>query len=248
MAGETEQKKLTFAVGHVDEAQLKEAPGVNALGALNGKVAAVRTIQASGEPGSAPAIRLRSATSLTGTQDPLVIVDGTITRATLADISGEDIERIEVVKGAAASSLYGSDAANGVVQIFTKRGQSLADGRLTVSVRNEFGGSLRPNTISMALDHPYKVDPANPCVFIRSGGNRIIDPDTTGGRLPGVADHPYCNVHDHQAEVLTRGAFVTNYVSVGQRKGNTNFNVSFQNTHQDGIILLLKGYNRRTSG
>ena len=246
VAGETEQKKLTFAVGHVDEAQLQEAPGVNALGALNGKVAAVRTIQASGEPGSAPAIRLRSATSLTSTQDPLVIVDGTITRATLADISGEDIERIEVVKGAAASSLYGSDAANGVVQIFTKRGQSLADGRLTVSVRNEFGESFRPKTIPMAVDHPYAVDPANPCVFLRDNlGNRYIDTSTVGGRLPGVADHPYCNVHDQQAEVLTHGPFVTNYVSVGQRKGNTNFNVSFQNTHQDGIILLLKGYNRK---
>src|SRR5205085_4021983 len=98
----------------------------------------------SSQPGSAPAIRLRSATSLTGRQDPLVIVDGTISRLSLADINSEDIERIEIIKGAAASSLYGSDAANGVVQIFTKRGSSLAEGQTNFTFRNEFGSSYLP--------------------------------------------------------------------------------------------------------
>src|SRR5881397_3282398 len=121
VAEATEAKKLTFAVGHVDAATLQQAPGVSALGALEGKVAGARLLSASGAPGGEPAIRLRSATSISGTQDPLIIVDGTITRHGLADINSEDIQRVEVVKGAAASSLYGSDAANGVVQVFTKR-------------------------------------------------------------------------------------------------------------------------------
>jgi hypothetical protein len=76
-----------------------------------GKVAGVRVVAASGEPGSAPSIRLRGATSIAGSQEPLIIIDGTISRASLADIAAEDIDRIEVIKGAAASSLYGSDAA-----------------------------------------------------------------------------------------------------------------------------------------
>ena len=247
-AGPTEKKDLTFSAPTIDAAQLQQAPAVNPLGALAGKAAGVRTIQPSGQPGSDIKIRLRAGTSLTGTQDPLIIVDGTITRATLADINAEDVERVEVVKGAAASSLYGSDAANGVVQIFTKRGDNLPDGGLQVTLRNEGGISFEPKRVPMSEEHPFEVA-ADGCTFIRDGnGNRIIDTSTAGGRHPGttgISDHPYCNIHDHQAEVLTSGPFMTNYLSMGQRKGNTNFNVSYQNTHQEGVILLLKGYNRR---
>src|SRR5437867_8684083 len=128
VAEATEAKKLTFSVGHVDAQTLNQAPGVSALGALEGKVAGARLLSGSGMPGGEPSIRLRSATSLTSPSacggatcastevpGPLLIVDGTITRPGLSDTHSEDIERVEVVKGAAASSLYGSDAANGVV-------------------------------------------------------------------------------------------------------------------------------------
>src|SRR2546427_11414219 len=70
-------------------------------------------------------------------------------------INSEDIERVEVVKGAAASSLYSSDAANGVVQIFTKRGERIPDGKLSVTVRNEYGQSFRPKSIPTAMAYPY---------------------------------------------------------------------------------------------
>src|SRR2546425_2635469 len=171
VAEATEAKKLTFAVGHVDAATLQQAPGVSALGALEGKVAGARLLQSSGMPGGEPTIRLRSATSLTSPSScgqalcastavpgPLIIVDGTIVRHGLSDINSEDIERVEVVKGAAASSLYGSDAANGVVQIFTKRGERIPDGKLSVTVRNEYGQSFRPHSIPQALAHPYLID------------------------------------------------------------------------------------------
>ncbi len=247
-AGPTEKKHLTFSAPTIDAAQIQQAPGVDPLSSLAGKAAGIRTLQPSGQPGSDTKIQLRGATSLTGSQDPLIIVDGTITRGTLADINAEDIERVEVVKGAAASSLYGSDAANGVVQIFTKRGENLPDGALQVTFRNEFGASSQPNKVPMSVEHPYEVA-ADGCTFIRDvNGNRLIDTSSTGGRHPGttgIADHPYCNAHDHQAEVVTHGFFMTNYVSIGQRKGNTNFNVSYQNTNQDGVVLLLNGYTRR---
>src|SRR5437762_445335 len=104
VAQATEAKKLTFAVGHVDAAQLQQAPAVSALGSLEGKVAGVRLLTGSGGPGGEPNIRLRSATALTspaacnsppcGSTDvpgPLIIVDGTITRHGLADINSQDI-------------------------------------------------------------------------------------------------------------------------------------------------------------
>ena len=135
----TSQKKTAFSVGVVDASQIKEAPSSSPVGALAGRVAGASVVTVSGQPGQAPAIRLRAATSLTGSADPLIIIDGTITRMTLADINTEDVERMEVIKGAAASSLYGSDAANGVVQIFTKRGAQLvyADGTVLTHVKGK---------------------------------------------------------------------------------------------------------------
>src|SRR5436309_2203539 len=283
VAQATEAKKLTFAVGHVDASQLQQAPAVSALGSLEGKVAGVRLIQGSGAPGGEPVIRLRGATALTSpsacnvppcasTQvpGPLIIVDGTITHFGLADINSEDIERVEVVKGAAASSLYGSNAANGVVQIFTKHGERIPDGKLVVTVRNEYGQSFRPKSIPTALAHPYLTDTVG--TYVDAIGNTVNNGDyitppsasSTSCPLGGclvpvtaqpnlkadhIADVPYDAfgrpVYDAQSQLLTHGAFYTNYISIGQRRGSTNFNLSFQNTKQDGILILLKGYNRQ---
>ena len=273
VAEATEQKNLTFSVGHVDNAQLNQAPAVSALGALEGKVAGVRLISGNGSPGGEPTIRLRGATALTSqgscnTQPcpstsvpgPLIVVDGTITHYSLADISPQDIERVEVVKGAAASSLYGSNAADGVVQIFTKRGDRLADGKLSVTIRNEYGQSLRPKQIPITHAHPYiTADSA----YTDAAGNAVLKGDfiTTSGDLvdqnsipspkpDGIADvaysaYPHPVNFDVQRDLLTHGAFYTNYISIGQRKGNTNFNVSFENTKQEGVMRLLTGYNRQ---
>ncbi len=283
VAEATEAKKLTFAVGHVDASQLNQAPAVSALGSLEGKVAGVRLIQGSGAPGGEPAIRLRGATALTSpsacnvppcasTQvpGPLIIVDGTITHHGLADINSEDIERVEVVKGAAASSLYGSNAANGVVQIFTKHGERIPDGKLVVTVRNEYGQSFRPKSIPTALAHPYLTDTVGTYVDAIgntvNNGDYITPPSASSASCPlggclvpvtaqpnlkpdHIADVPYNAygrpVYDAQSQLLTHGAFYTNYISIGQRRGSTNFNLSFQNTKQDGILILLKGYNRQ---
>ena len=239
----TSIKKLPFAVGKVSADQLQETPGVTALGALAGKVAGVRLVNTTGEPGAAPSIRLRGATSIAGSQDPLIIVDGTITTITLADIASEDIERIEVVKGAAASSLYGSAGANGVVQIFTKRGRNLADGKLLVTARNEGGASFLTKKIPNANAHAFKVKactdfPSGVCFDRTPAGTRINEPD-------GIADNPYPEYFDHQAQVAKPGVFMTNYLSVGQRKGTTNFNASFQNTRTEGVIFGVKGYGRQ---
>ncbi len=267
VAEATEKKKLPFSVGGVDASQLQQAPSVSALGALEGKVAGARLISPSGAPGGEPAIRLRGATSVTSpgscppgqvcasttTSGPLIIVDGTITRYGLADMNSEDIERVEVVKGAAASSLYGSDAAEGVVQVFTKRGSRIPDGKLVVTVRNEYGQSFRPKSIPVSLAHPYEANAAGQYVDTLTGtspnpdpADLVLPPSAKPQVKPDrIADVPYATVYDQQGQVLTHGPFYTNYISIGQRRGNTNFNVSFQNTKQDGVIILLKGYNRQ---
>src|SRR5256712_510539 len=159
-------------------------------------------------------VRLRAATSLTSPSacggatcastdvpGPLLIVDGTITRHGLSDINSEDIERVEVVKGAAASSLYGSDAANGVVQIFTKRGERIPDGKLSVTVRNEYGQSFRPKSIPTAMAYPYLTDTLGTYTdangntvtngaYIDASGNLLASTAQPSEKADGMADLP----------------------------------------------------------
>ena len=234
----TSQTKTPFSVSVVDNASIREVPSVSSpVAALQGKVAGASLQSTSGQPGAAPAIRLRSATSLTGRQDPLIIIDGTITRLSLADINSEDIERVEIIKGAAASSLYGSDAANGVIQIFTKRGASLGEEQSQVTFRNEVGQNWLPRQIPFSTHHNYQVD-ANGQFVRSSSGGRVSSPDL-------IVDNNYPVVYDPYDLVFRSGTFVTNYVSVGQRRGKTNFNGSFQNTTDQGVISALKGFRRQ---
>lgn len=237
VSGATSQKNTAFSVAVVDETALKEAPGTSPLASLSGKIAGASVVTVSGQPGAAPSIRLRSPASITGKTDPLIIVDGTITRLSLADIASEDIERVEVIKGAAASSLYGSDAANGVVQIFTKRGASLAEGQSSFTVRNEFGRNTLPRTLAGNLSHAYKILPNGD--FDRdANGNRVLKADQ-------ISDNAYLKTYDQLGQVFHDGSFITNYASFGQRRGENNFNASFQNTKDGGVLNLLSGFSRQ---
>ncbi len=123
VASETPRKKLAVSVGKVGEADLKQVPAFSAASALQGKMAGVTVVNSTGEPGMSSTILVRGATQLAGSQNPLIIVDGVRMQGTMADINVDDIESIEVVKGASASALYGSQAGNGVVVVTTKRGK-----------------------------------------------------------------------------------------------------------------------------
>jgi TonB-linked SusC/RagA family outer membrane protein len=138
----TERSKVAFSVGRLTAEDLP-VPALDPVRALSGKVAGMRVAQTSGRPGSSPEVLLRGPTSLNASgreTGPLYIVDGTIMRnQSLSEIGGLDIESVEVVKGAAGASLYGSTAANGVIIIKTKRGAP-RDG-VRFNIRSEYGVS-----------------------------------------------------------------------------------------------------------
>ncbi len=226
-------KKLTFAVGSVSEKILKEAPGVTPGQALQGKIAGVNVVQ-SGSPGSAPDIRIRGSKAISGSSAPLVLIDGVISENGLADINSEDIEKIEVVRGSAASSLYGSRAANGVVQVITKRGKNIASGTVSVVVRNEVGANYLPKNIDVAHYSPYKLAPDGSLPF----GSGTLNDD-------GVQDTPLPRFNDLQKAIFRNGVFYTNYASVTGNNKNTGFVFSVQNLKQPGVIEKKDGYNRQ---
>lgn len=145
-----ERKAIGNSVATVSGAQIAEAGTPSIDAALSGKVAGAQISLTSGTPGAGASVRLRGTSSIIGGAEPLYIVDGVIIDNSadqiinfgyrsnptnrLADLNPNDIERVEILKGAAAAALYGSRANNGVVQIFTRRGQ-LGAPRITVEQR-----------------------------------------------------------------------------------------------------------------
>ena len=148
----TQTAKLGFSVEKVEGEDINKVPSTDPANALRGRVSGAQIIRPSGEPGSSPNIRLRGTTALQGSQEPLIVVDGAITQGSLEDIDMQNVESIEVIKGVAAASLYGSLAANGVLQVITKQGSGEA-GETRVTVRNEFGTNQLANKIPTADHH-----------------------------------------------------------------------------------------------
>ena len=135
----TERRRVGTSIASVDSSLISRAEATSVDQALQGKIAGAQISQNSGMPGGGGiSVRLRGTNSFISGSDPLYIVDGIIVdnssaqladlgirsnpQNRLADLNPNDIERIEITRGAAAAALYGSRANNGVVQIFTKRG------------------------------------------------------------------------------------------------------------------------------
>ena len=156
-----ERKALGYSVDDIKSDELLKNKNTNVINSLDGKIAGVNVTQSSGSAGSGANISIRGGTSLDRDNQPLFVVDGVIydnstpiggnssfdgaqrTSTTYSnrvmDINPEDIETMSILKGAAASALYGSRAANGVVVITTKKGAE--DGKVSVGVSSKLQSS-----------------------------------------------------------------------------------------------------------
>ena len=147
---EKSAKTLTYAAQQIDGAKLVQVRDANFVNTLSGKIAGLQVVQGAGGVGSAARITLRGNRSLNGTNNALIVVDGVVFDNSnggqvssdfggyngsdgAANINPDDIESVNVLKGAAGSVLYGSRAANGVMIITTKRGKA---GRISVDVNS----------------------------------------------------------------------------------------------------------------
>lgn len=119
--------EYTGTADKVDMASIESKNISNVAQALAGESAGVRVINTSGQPGSNPKIRIRGLGSVNGNRDPLFVVDGQPFFGNISVINPEDIENTTVLKDAAATAIYGSRGANGVIVINTKRGKTNSD-------------------------------------------------------------------------------------------------------------------------
>ena len=138
--GTAKRSAFTGSAGTISSSSISIRPITNVVQAISGAVAGVQTSAGSGQPGSAPDIRIRGFGSISSGNNPLYVVDGIPYTADIANLNPNDIESISILKDASSTALYGARAANGVVVVTTKKGQK---DRSTISVRYTKGFSSR---------------------------------------------------------------------------------------------------------
>ncbi|WP_348746949.1 SusC/RagA family TonB-linked outer membrane protein [Tenacibaculum sp. 190524A02b] len=138
--GTQSKNSLTGSVSVIDQEQVENATFSNPVKSLEGLVSGLRVIQASGQPGSDPIIRIRGFNSVSADQAPLIVLDGVPYAGSLNSINPKDIESTTVLKDASSTSLYGNKAANGILMITTKKG---ARNRLEINVDSRVGITQR---------------------------------------------------------------------------------------------------------
>jgi len=244
--------KSTIAVDKITSENFPVPPTTSAAGALAGKVAGVAITRASGAPGSGVNIVLR--TPISGiTQDgttpsPLFVVDGIFLNqgqsVTTQDVEAMDIESIEVIKGAAAASLYGSRAAAGVIAITTKRGRGLALGTNQFQVRAEQGTDQFQDRLDKNQYHPFRQDAQGNWL---DANNAVVPRAQRALTASGFMDQPFRGTtYDHATLFFQPGQFNTQQFQVQGNSAASNYNMAYTRNSNPGILENNEGYTRHT--
>jgi TonB-linked SusC/RagA family outer membrane protein len=248
-----ERKGLGYSVDDIKSEELLKNKNVNVINSLDGKVAGVNVTQSSGSAGSGASISIRGGTSLDRDNQPLFVVDGIIydnstpiggnssvdgmqrTATTFSnrvmDINPEDIETMSILKGAAASALYGSRAANGVVVITTKKGS--ADGNVSVS----FSSKLQSSWVNK---YPEEQSSYQRGYYNQAG--TFSDYTMNSWGQPFSSSTP---MYDNIKNFFQTGTTYDNSVNVSGGNKNGNFFLSMSRYDQTGIVPTT-GYNKTT--
>lgn len=220
----TTKKHYGNAISTVNSREIEQAGALSIDRALSGKISGATVNQNSGNPDGGVTVTLRGYSTIVGQSDPLYIVDGVIidnssdelldlggyTQNRLADINPNDIDHIEILKGAAAAAIYGSQASNGIVQIFTKRGQL---GKPKIS----FSTSANMSSLRKEI-----VENSYPKVWANTDINDLTQVDATRYKM--------------QDYIFSPGYGNENALSVSGGVKNTKYYASLNTFYNEGII------------
>ena len=172
VVGYTTQRKesLTGAMTTVKSDKLKDVTTPSVENMLNGKVPGVYVAPGSGQPGAGGAVVIRGQASLNGSTQPLWVIDGVIVGSSAGDLNPADIETMTVLKDAASTAIYGSEGANGVIVVTTKKGR---EGKMNVNASVKMGisnvnnGNLQVMNGAELYDYYASFQNANTIAFTR---------------------------------------------------------------------------------
>ena len=254
--GTQEKRDVTASIGSIKGDALTKIASQSALEGLKGQIAGVDVLQNSGRPGSNPSITIRGRRSINASNDPLFVIDGVpMTSGTSSDATGtvsnsgsnplndfnpNDIASIEVLKDAAATAIYGSRGANGVVLITTKRGKT---GKTTVSYSGYYGVTQPFSTFPMMNGEQFtslkreaaRVSPLGVTGrtawegTIPTDASVFIDPVELNSVQKGLST-------DWQKLIFQNGSQANHQVSVSGGNEKTQFNMSLGYFKQGGTI------------
>jgi len=242
----TTRKQLGSYISTLKSDDLNKGATSNVLAAIQGKTAGAQVVQNNGDPGGGFSVVLRGISSISSSSQPLYIIDGIIvnnatTRVTntssnydggsfvgtigqnrLADINPADIDRIEVLNGAAAAAIYGSRANAGVIQIFTKRGST---GAPVVSFNTSFMVSKLRQSVPVNM---------SPTKF--GGPTDDAGAQTQDILTPALTNTTAVTRYDYNDYIFQTGLGTDNSVSVAGGKDKTKYYTSASYFKNEGII------------
>ena len=225
-----EKKKLNFAVQALNSDEVTAGQSANFVNTLQGKVAGVQVGLAGGSPNSSSQIIVRAISSINSSQnnEPLFVIDGMPVRggaSSAADINPNDIETMSVLKGAAASALYGQEGANGVILITTKSGK-----QGTVSVTASGGWEISEVARTPEIQNKYI-----------AGGSGIYVTNANGGFGPKLRAED--TVYDNVGDFLGTG-FMQKY-DVSISGGNEKFSAYASANYMENEGVVHNDYRKR---
>jgi len=222
----TNVRKVPYSVTEIKGDEITRANNANFVDALQGKVAGVFIGQGAGGPSSSAKIRIRGNASLSQNTQPLVVIDGILIEPgttgadswgqnrdmgnIIKDLNPDDYESIDVLKGSAATALYGSKGLAGVLLITTKKGRARKDLGISIThtesfdhayktpdYQNTYGGGIKP-TFDKDAQGNDMVDPLNASIYNTPDANQSFGPkfdghmvkDINGQMVPWVANDP----------------------------------------------------------
>ncbi|MFT4032403.1 MAG: SusC/RagA family TonB-linked outer membrane protein [Siphonobacter sp.] len=259
----TSKKKLGIAVESITSDKLPATPTASIDQALIGKIPGAQISSVSGNPGDPVNIVLRGINTVQNGTKPMIMVDGVQVAAT--DINSLDlsnVERVEVVQGAASASIYGAQGANGVIQIFTKKGKA---GRISINASSSFSANQFINSghVQKASLHPYLTDASNnivdasgdPVTYNSVGSIDYISYEYGGATRyaildpRNIADNPYnanLKFYDHMKQMFQTGTTSNNSVNISGATEKSDFAISVANNHT--VTPIMKnGYVDRSN-
>ncbi|WP_051160110.1 SusC/RagA family TonB-linked outer membrane protein [Cyclobacterium qasimii] len=246
--GTQKSRDLTTAVAKLSGEKLEDRTGTitRVDQALIGALAGVRVQEVSGQPGRPLSIKVRGTGSITAGSEPLYVVDGVPISGDLDNIAVGNIESIEVLKDAAASAIYGSRGANGVVIITTKKGTS---GAPVVSIKTRYGFQQVAKTYDVLnrdewID--FAVEERNNTYLLNGGDPNVPYDDRPGGSRinPEWISNPGSFPDTDWQALISRTAPIHNsQLSISGGTDNTTYNVYADVFQQEGVIKHTD-YNR----
>jgi len=288
---ERSEKALGYAVQEVKAEDITRSGATNPVDALVGKSSGIQVTRSSGSAGGGSRITIRGVTSMVGDNQPLIVIDGvrtnndtnlsqaatagTASSNRLMDLNPEDIESVNVLKGAAATALYGTAGATGVVLITTKKGKrgsgenfnvnfttSVGFDQITqmIDLQDEYaqgwaGSYLGPETGSSTSWGPRIGD-----LEYATGQNHPLAPTAAGAWNPdgtyrydkngflvpkGMGNGQAANLHNNVDDFFQTGMQINNSLAIEGGGQTATFRLSLSDLRQDGVIPNEE-YDRKT--